>query len=104
MRFLVYQYSMECMLLLLFLSSAIAAEQNLKVLPPPPIYSVGGFTSPNTSTTQVFRPGSQMNVSWYTEYPTVNLYLIYGQNYATPYACISTLSFQETGNLENTDK
>ena len=60
-------------------------------LPPPPDYDDGEFINPDTSKTQAFTVGSTMNVSWTTKYPSINLYLIYGQDYASPTTCTSKL-------------
>ena len=32
-----------------------------------------------------YMKGTKMNVTWWTTYPQVNLFLIFGQNYDTPY-------------------
>lgn len=53
-------------------------------LPPPPNYDTGVFKSPNTSTTQSFTEGSQINVTWETSYDAINLYFIADGQYGDP--------------------
>lgn len=91
----VTQGSLQYVLLLSL--GSIVRGQTYSTLPSPPHYDDGAFTSPNTSTTQVFTNGSKMNVSWYTDYEKVNLYFIYGTDYNKPWTCIS-MAFANTLN------
>jgi hypothetical protein len=43
---------------------------------PPPESPDGAFTSPNTTLVWNLGKGITWNVTWYTSYPSVNLYLI----------------------------
>jgi len=78
--------------LLTFCCSVVAQTTTYSVLPAPSSYADGNFTNPDTANTQVFSQGSSMNVSWTTDYTNVNLYLIFGGNYNTPWTCTSKCS------------
>lgn len=65
--------------------SSSVVPQPFQSLPPPPTYTEGGFKNPNTATGgYIYSQGTSMNISWWTIHPTVNLFLIYGQDYGNP--------------------
>jgi len=66
---------------LLFLVTTIVRGQTTTRLSAAPSYADGVFTSPNTAATQIFDQGIDINITWATNYNSVNLYLINGVNY-----------------------
>jgi len=52
-------------------------------------YDEGQFLNPNTLYNQEFIRGSTLNVTWSTEYPSINLYLIYDGHFADPIPLLS---------------
>ncbi|KAI4728745.1 hypothetical protein E4T49_03527 [Aureobasidium sp. EXF-10728] len=66
---------------LLLLATTTVQAQTTTRLPPAPAYRDGVFTSPNTFNTQILDKGSEMNITWTTSYKTVNLFVIFGQDY-----------------------
>ncbi|KEQ95499.1 hypothetical protein AUEXF2481DRAFT_5100 [Aureobasidium subglaciale EXF-2481] len=69
---------------LLFLVGPIVQGQTTTRLPAAPSYQDGVFSSPDTAITQIVDKGVEMNVTWATSYESVNLYLIFGQDYTNP--------------------
>jgi len=65
------------------------AAQTTTSLPPPHDYSDGRFTSPNNSIAQVFTAGSTMIVSWETSFRAVNIYLIFDEDFDSPWSLTS---------------
>jgi hypothetical protein len=69
---------------LLFITSAVAQRTNFPVLPRPNDYSDGKFLVPNTAQNQVYPNGIQLNVTWQTTFPQINLFFIIDNNFAQP--------------------
>lgn len=79
-----YCYASVLYTLLLFVATVVRSQTT--TLPPPPKYSDGVFTSPNTAATQIFDNGIKLNVTWNTTFSSVNLYIIFGGDYANSQA------------------
>ena len=63
--------------LLAFTATVLGSEPvPYQTLPPAPKYQHGAFTSPNTTQNQIYAQGSQMNITWRTDYDSVNIDLI----------------------------
>ncbi|KEQ91089.1 hypothetical protein AUEXF2481DRAFT_33408 [Aureobasidium subglaciale EXF-2481] len=63
-------------------------------LPPDPVYpsNSGTFTWPRGASTGTFTEGSTMNISWTTDFPNVNLWLIIDKAWAAPVSLVSSYS------------
>jgi hypothetical protein len=60
------------------ITSFVGSGPDYQLLPPPESPD-GAFTSPNTTLVSNLSKGIVWNVTWYTSYPSVNLYLMNGQ-------------------------
>ncbi|KAM0717482.1 hypothetical protein Q7P37_007334 [Cladosporium fusiforme] len=85
LRFTTRKAAMAYLLAILYvLCIQYSSAQTTTRLPPPPKYNGGIFNTPDTAKTQQFSLGSTMNVSWSTQYPSINLYLIFNAEYDSP--------------------
>lgn len=75
--------------ILLFVGTV--TSQTTTHLPAAPSYAHGKFTNPDTAIAQIFTNGSQMNVTWNTDWDRVTLWLIYDGQYNKPTLLISKL-------------
>lgn len=48
----------------------------------------GNFTWPKGESTGIFAEGSVMNISWTTDFPNVNLWLIVNQSWTSPISLV----------------
>lgn len=65
-------------------------------LPSEPLFpsDTGEFTWPAGDSTGSFTEGAEMNISWTTTYPAINLWLIINQSWAQPSSIICEHSYQ----------
>jgi hypothetical protein len=68
----------------LFLLSAAAQRTTFPPLPKPNTYNDGIFLVPNTAENQVYPNGIQLNITWQTRFPQINLFFIINNNFAQP--------------------
>lgn len=90
MHYLNYHGSVTYTLLLSF--ATIARGQTTTAFPAPSLYPDGAFLVPDTVRLPILDQGTQLNITWTTTYESVNLYLIFGQDYNQPKALTSTTS------------
>lgn len=62
---------------------AVAQTQAFPTLPPPGAYAEGVFFTPNTSTAaaQVLKAGETLTIRWGTNFESVNLELVAGEDW-----------------------
>jgi hypothetical protein len=82
-------FSASAAYILLFCVATIVQGQTTTRLPPAAAYADGSFTSPNNAATQILDDGINLNITWSTSFPSVNLYLITGDDYGNSQALTS---------------
>jgi hypothetical protein len=78
----------------LFFAQSTVAQRAFFPLDPLPTLgasSAGKFIIPNTGGNQYYVFGSEMNVSWTSNYPSNNLFIIFNDDFANPRQLMSMI-------------